>query len=47
MSQADLKAAQAEPTVKAALELFGGSIVHVRREGPGTAATGTESKDED
>jgi len=46
MSQADLKAAQAEPTVKAALELFGGSIVHVRREGPGTAAAGTESKDE-
>ncbi len=33
MSQADLKAAQAEPAVKATLELFGGSIVHVRRDG--------------
>jgi len=31
MTQADLKAAKAEPMVRAALELFGGRIVHVQR----------------
>jgi hypothetical protein len=34
MTQADLKAANAEPMVQAALEVFGGQIVHVQREGP-------------
>ena len=34
MTQADLKAAHDEPMVKAAIEVFGGQIVHVQREGP-------------
>jgi len=34
MTQADLKAANAEPMVKAAIEVFGGQIVHIQREGP-------------
>ncbi len=33
MTQADIKAASAEPMVKAALDVFGGQIIHVQREG--------------
>jgi hypothetical protein len=31
MTQADLKAATAEPMVRAAMDIFGGQIVHVQR----------------
>jgi DNA polymerase III subunit gamma/tau len=34
MTQADLKAAQADPMVQTALDMFGGNIVHVRRDTP-------------
>jgi DNA polymerase-3 subunit gamma/tau len=47
MTQADLKAAQAEPAVKAALEVFGGNIVHVHRDGqPAKTESGESMKDE-
>jgi len=38
MTQADLKAAHAEPMVQAALEVFGGQIVHVQRDGAEASA---------
>ncbi|HKQ47443.1 MAG TPA: DNA polymerase III subunit gamma/tau [Phycisphaerae bacterium] len=42
MTQADLKAAHAEPMVQAALEVFGGQIVHVQRDGADAPAPSTE-----
>jgi DNA polymerase-3 subunit gamma/tau len=40
MTQADLKAAHAEPAVKTALEVFGGQVVHVHRAPASESASG-------
>ncbi|HVP11204.1 MAG TPA: DNA polymerase III subunit gamma/tau [Phycisphaerae bacterium] len=47
MTQADLKAAQADPTVQSALNIFGGNIVHVRRDEPSVKVPGEPKQEPD